>query len=95
MLTASINEGFKISYRLNKTLKQMTYKKDNENPITNEDTLVRRAWIESAIEGVRARVDATLPPAEAGNLGTEEPAADHDEPHLYLAWDADERCSGT
>jgi hypothetical protein len=80
----------------------MAYKKDNESLITNEETLVRRAWIESAIEGVRARVDTPRPHAESGSLAREEfraVAEQHrDEggrPQLYVAWDAGQRRSGT
>jgi hypothetical protein len=73
--------------------------------ITNEDTLVRRAWIESAVEGVRARVETSLSQAELDALVREElpadiaacreGAEDSDGPELYLVWDADERRSGT
>jgi hypothetical protein len=82
-------------------LKQMPHKKDNESLITNEETLVRRAWIESAIEGVRAQVDTPQPHAESGNLarkefGTAKQHQDEGErPQLYVAWDADQRRSGT
>ena len=79
----------------------MSNKKDNESLITNEETLVRRAWIKSAIEGVRARVD-TRPHAESGNLAREgfcstaEQLQDTGErPQLYVAWDAGQRRSGT
>ncbi len=78
----------------------MENKKHNEALITNEDTLVRRAWIESALEGVRSHIDAPLPPAEAGNSGRSadyerEPTAESKRPHLYMVWSSRERRSGT
>jgi hypothetical protein len=83
----------------------MAHEKDNDTLITNEDTLVRRAWIESAVEGVRARVETSLSHAEVDALVREEfpadiatcreDAEDADRPELYLVWDADERRSGT
>jgi hypothetical protein len=78
----------------------MENKKHNEALITNEETLVRRAWIESALEGVRSHIDAPLPPAEAGNLGRNadeerEARAESERPHLYMAWSSRERRSGT
>jgi hypothetical protein len=80
----------------------MANKKDTEALITNEKTLVRRAWIESAIEGVRAQVSTPVAHAEPANLAREEFCAatekHQDEggrPHLYVAWDADQRRSGT
>lgn len=78
----------------------MENKKQNEALITNEDTLVRRAWIESALEGVRSHIDAPLSPAEAGNIGRNadeerEPTAESERPHLYMVWSSRERRSGT
>lgn len=80
----------------------MSNKKDNESLIKNEDTLVRRAWIESAVEGVRARVDTPQQHAEAGSLAREEfraaaeqHRAEGDRPRLYIAWDSGQRRSGT
>ena len=77
----------------------MANKKEHEALITNEDTLVRRAWIESAIEGVRARIEGPLPPAEYGNLAAGDPGSaymdDAEGPQLYVVWDADQRRSGT
>ena len=78
----------------------MENKKQNEALITNEDTLVRRAWIESALEGVRSHIDAPLFPAEAGDLDWSadeecEPTAESERPHLYMAWSSRERRSGT
>ena len=82
----------------------MDYKKDNEILFTNEDTLVRRAWIDSAIEGVRERISDPLPVPEAGDLGCGarlDPDAALQEgleatgSHLKLVWSAGERRSGT
>ena len=79
----------------------MAFKKHNDNLFTNEDTLVRRAWIETAIESVRSRMDAPMPQPESGDLGRldfESAGTDEMEatgPHLVLAWSADERRSGT
>jgi hypothetical protein len=75
----------------------MHHKKDNETLIRNEDTLVRRAWIESAMEGVRALVDSPLPAPETGDLVVDVAAyaEEADEPQLYVVWDADARRSGT
>jgi hypothetical protein len=83
----------------------MAHEKNNDSLIKNEDTLVRRAWIESAVEGVRARVETSMSHAEVDALVREELPADvaactdeadeADGPQLYVAWDADERRSGT
>ncbi|MBL8199969.1 MAG: hypothetical protein JNK40_03270 [Chromatiales bacterium] len=67
---------------------------DNDRPlIRNEDTLVRRAWIDRALAGVRSRLKPDelgeapappeAPPAEA------EPAAEAVRPKLYLVRTAD------
>jgi hypothetical protein len=82
----------------------MEYKKHNKTAITNEDTLVRRAWIESAVESVRARINEPLPQAESGSLirmadeapklAAERPARG-ERPHLYIAWSDGMRRSGT
>jgi hypothetical protein len=86
----------------------MANKKHNETLITNEDTLVRRAWIESAVESVRARINTPLPQAESGNLvkdADEDLKATHksaqaqpvrgERPHLYVVWSDGVRRSGT
>ena len=56
---------------------------DNEKSelITNEDTLVRRAWIDSALDSVRSRLGGTpggedAPDAENGNAEPENTAKD-------------------
>jgi hypothetical protein len=81
----------------------MTHKKHNDEVIKNEDTLVRRAWIESAIQGVRSRM-GDMPAAEDSSLYESEtvefephPREDMDSSgaHLVLAWDANARRSGT
>jgi hypothetical protein len=76
--------------------------KNNEKSFSNEDTLVRRAWIDSALEGVRAQIDAPLPAAETAayvvegaGMHPEQSEAEEERPGLYLAWSADERRSGT
>jgi hypothetical protein len=86
----------------------MANKKHNDTVITNEDTLVRRAWIESAVESVRARINTPLPQAESGSLvqdddedlnSAHKPAQAKpvrgERPHLYVAWSAGVRRSGT
>jgi hypothetical protein len=78
----------------------MTYKKYNKNLLRNADTIVRREWVESAIQCARERLDEPLPIAESGDLGSigggfSEHSADSNGPHLELVWDADERRSGT
>lgn len=51
--------------------------RDEDEIITNEDTLARRAWVDRALDGVRRRLrlDADLPEAAA-----EGP----DKPQLYV-----------
>ena len=74
----------------------MNYKKDNNNRFTNTDTIVRRDWIETAIESVRARLDEPLPVPESGDLGAHESGFQDDAgSHLTLVWSANERQSGT
>ena len=77
----------------------MAQNKDNDDLITNADTLVRRAWIESAIECVRTRMESPLPVAEvsdiANSVGSLDDRSDATGSHLTLVWSADERRSGT
>ncbi|MGI9291320.1 MAG: hypothetical protein ACR2QG_08590 [Gammaproteobacteria bacterium] len=101
MLTAITPKDVDNGHSLIETKKQMANEKDNEL-IRNEDTLVRRAWIESAVEGVRAKVDAPLPLADVERLSADElnmavsgPADKQPEPELNLVWDAAVRRSGT
>lgn len=77
---------------------------DNQNNkniyFSNEDTIIRRAWIESAVAGARSSVladqpsvadlpDASTPIEEPRHSGDSRPAGP------YLAWSAGERRSGT
>lgn len=77
----------------------MAHKKDNDDLITNADTLVRRAWIESAIESVRTSIESPLPVAEVGDIASSVSGLDDRSEatgsHLTLVWSADERRSGT
>lgn len=53
-----------------------------EMKITNEATLWRRAWVDSAVEAVRARLSpVSLPPADQPPAPQETP-----KPSLYIAW---------
>ena len=73
---------------------------DQDRPlIRNEDTLVRRAWIDRALAGVRGRLKpdelgeapTALPepaPAEPGEAGTAEAGR---RPRLYLVRNPDSR----
>ena len=86
----------------------MSDDKHNKPEFTNEDTIVRRAWIESALEGVRGRLNSIYPEFGAGLQETgpdeipEQPAARPDaaapqrrRPQLYVAWSSPTRRSGT
>ena len=88
----------------------MSDKNKNDRLFRNEDTLVRRAWIESAIEGVRASLGSGFnalefgepinPPAALNNepqatSKSRFPAAGKNRPSLYVAWSASARRSGT
>jgi hypothetical protein len=86
----------------------MANKKHNETVITNQETLVRRAWIESAVESVRARINTPLPQAESGSFihdadeglkpahnSRQEQPVRGERPHLYVAWSDGVRRSGT
>ena len=77
----------------------MAHNKDNDDLITNADTLVRRAWIESAIECVRTRMESPLPVAEVGDIASSvsslEDRSESAENHLTLVWSAGTRRSGT
>jgi len=83
------------------------YNKKTE--IRNAGTLARRQWIESALASVREKMDAsTFLPSTLESAGHElghelrpEVAAEAprpqrgDRPHLYLAWSADQRRTGS
>ena len=77
----------------------MAHNKDNDALITNAETLIRRAWIESAIECVRTRIEAPQPLAEFGDIaasvGCIDDRSEATGAHLTLVWSADERRSGT
>jgi hypothetical protein len=66
---------------------------DHDRPlIRNEDTLLRRAWIDRALAGVRSRLKpaelgeapAAMDPAPAEPAAAPEPAADGSRPKLYV-----------
>jgi len=88
----------------------MSDKNKNEEFFRNTDTLVRRAWIESALEGVRASLGSGLSALEFGDAadapaaaGAERPPlaqsagapAGKSKPRLYVAWSAGIRRAGT
>ncbi len=57
----------------------MSDKKQNDTAFTNEDTIVRRQWIESALESVRGQLDSGCPDPDAAISDTSvdgEPAQD-------------------
>jgi len=62
---------------------------------SNEDTIVRRAWIESAVQGARSSL--TSVPPDAAPLADVAAPLDHDvgPQGPYLAWSGGRRCSGT
>ncbi len=88
----------------------MSDKNKKEVVFRNEDTLVRRAWIESALEGVRTSLSSSFNTLEFGEPASppaavapeRQPAADpkdaavvNKRPALYVAWSAGVRRSGT
>lgn len=77
----------------------MTTKTDKDvgtdSIIKNADTAVRRAWIDSALAGVRAHLSlsAFVPPVTDA-AGCESPLPEETEaaaPRLYLAWSNEKR----
>ena len=48
----------------------MSDKKRSDAPFTNEDTIVRRAWIETALASVRSRLGSQYPDPDAATAGT-------------------------
>ena len=78
---------------------------DNEKPelITNEDTLVRRAWIDSAVDSVRAKLGGTPGADDAQDRDDQVSPSEarcsakprSGRPKLYVAWSAEARRSGT
>jgi hypothetical protein len=85
----------------------MSKNHDKEDLFTNEDTLVRRAWIDSALDSVRSRLGGTPDNGESSDCDEESgqsaapaaaPGSDSERPErpkLYVAWSATERRSGT
>lgn len=86
----------------------MSDKNEKEQLFRNEDTLLRRAWIESAIQGVRSSLSGGADAPEFGERpGTDGAAAGETSrtgkpnstaakrPALYVAWSAGVRRSGT
>jgi hypothetical protein len=89
----------------------MSNKNNNDSIFSNQDTLVRRAWINSALDSVRSRLgygtenDSVAENSDSNAVGQPpvEPrqpeAAEHqdssEQPHLYVAWSSRERRSGT
>ena len=88
----------------------MSDKKNLNRPFTNEDTIVRRAWIETALEGVRGQLGSLCPDTAIAGAGISEDIASETtpddrpqsrasetkgRPQLYVAWSAPQRRSGT
>ena len=86
----------------------MSDKNEKQDLIRNEDTLLRRAWIESAIQGVRSSLASRSAAPEYGERAiTDAPAPDETNrspsysgaasrrPALYVAWSAGRRRSAT
>lgn len=82
----------------------MSKNHDKEDLFTNEDTLVRRAWIDSALDSVRSRLGGTPDNCETPDSDeetgqsaapTETRSSKGQRPKLYVAWSATERRSGT
>ncbi|HJP05269.1 MAG: hypothetical protein CL799_12325 [Chromatiales bacterium] len=48
----------------------MSDKKHRTESFTNEDTIVRRAWIDSALESVRGRLNTAYPDPDPATAGT-------------------------
>lgn len=89
----------------------MSDKKNRNESFTNEDTIVRRAWIHSALASVRDRLKTAYPDPDAATAGTGVDGEDDDveqsagaagshdtdagRSRLYVAWSSPERRSGT
>jgi hypothetical protein len=86
----------------------MSDKNEKQNLFRNKDTLLRRAWIESALQGVRASLESGAHAPEFGErASTDAPAPDKTNsaisssgaasrrPALYVAWSAGRRRSAT
>ncbi len=80
----------------------MANEHEKQKQISNADTRARREWIESALDCVRRRMDAsTFLPSTLESLGHEpaplqsaEPPALSRRPKLYLAWSEGRRRPG-
>jgi len=78
----------------------MSNKNNNDSFFTNQDTIVRRAWINSALESARSRLapssehDAVIGYIDANDVG-QAAAGSAEQPHLYVAWSSQARRSGT
>lgn len=86
----------------------MSDKSKEEDIFRNEETLLRRAWIESALRGVRASLACAADAPEFGeragfdgsvagetNAAVKSASAAAKRPALYVAWSAGGRRSGT
>jgi hypothetical protein len=86
----------------------MSDKNKKQDLIRNEDTLLRRAWIESALQGVRSSLASrTAAPEYGERASTDAPAPEETNsvarfsgaaskrPALYVAWSAGRRRSAT
>ena len=59
---------------------------NSERKITNETTVWRRAWVDSAIESVRARLNPSAESDQATDDARVKPTLDSQRPSLYVAW---------
>jgi hypothetical protein len=96
-----------VDIQISRWKMKMAKNSEIETIIKNVDTRVRRAWIESALDSVRAHLSASaFMPSTIESLGHEastqdirrpaEVAAEAPaRPRLYLAWSAGQRRSGT
>jgi hypothetical protein len=73
----------------------MSNRKHNDSLITDEGTLMRRAWIDLALNSVRSQLKAeTIGSGDILAVGYEvaekgaEPESEPNRPHLYLAYSA-------
>ena len=79
----------------------MSDKKQNNNDVhfSNQDTIIRRAWIESAVESVKSSLDpGNFCDAIPHVLDEAAPVTESnvsDRPGIYLAWSGGARRSGT
>jgi hypothetical protein len=57
----------------------MSNKKNNESIFSNEDTLVRRAWIDSALDSVRSHLSSGTSESETTSVASGDAASAHPE----------------